>query len=97
MEQEEKYLQTKADSPDEAELVAEVDGRIVGQAGIRSLGNRSKVKHRADFGISVDRDYWGLGVGRALTRACIGLARQAGYLQLVLEVVADNERAVALY
>ena len=92
-----EYLQEKADSPREAELVAEVDGRIVGQAGIRSLGNRSKVKHRADFGISVDRDYWGLGVGRALTRACIGLARQAGYLQLELEVVADNERAVALY
>ena len=34
--QEAQYLQTKADSPDEAELVAEVDGLIVGQAGIIS-------------------------------------------------------------
>ena len=54
VEQEEKYLQTKADSPDEAELVAEVDGLIVGQAGIRALGRADKVKHRATFGISID-------------------------------------------
>ena len=95
--QEEKYLQEKADSPDEAELVAEVDGVIVGQAGIARVGRADKVKHRATFGISVDIHYWHLGIGRALTRACIALAQQAGYLQLELEAVADNERALALY
>ena len=97
VEQEEKYLQTKADSPDEVELVAEVDGVIVGQAGIARVGRADKVKHRATFGISVDIHYWHLGIGRALTRACIALAQQAGYLQLELEAVADNERALALY
>lgn len=97
VEQEEKYLQEKADSPDEAELVAEVDGVIVGQAGIARVGRADKVKHRATFGISVDIHYWHLGIGRALTRACIALAQQAGYLQLELEAVADNERALALY
>ena len=34
---------------------------------------------------------------RALTKACIRLAKQAGYLQLELEAVADNEKALALY
>ena len=97
VEQEEKYLQAKADSPNEAELVAEVNGRIVGQAGIEALGRTDKVKHRADFGISIDRDYWRLGIGRALTRACIALAKQAGYLQLELQAVADNAHALALY
>lgn len=97
MEQEAQYLQNKADSPDEVELVAEVEGSIVGQAGIEALGRKDKVKHRATFGISIDRDYWHLGIGRALTKACIQLAKQAGYLQLELEAVADNERALALY
>lgn len=97
LEQEAKYLQKKAESPNEVELVAEVDGRIVGQAGIEALGRKDKVKHRATFGISIDRDYWHLGIGRALTKACIQLAKQAGYLQLELEAVADNERALALY
>ena len=97
LEQEAKYLQKKAESPNEVELVAEVDGRIVGQAGIEALGRKDKVKHRATFGISIDRDYWHLGIGRALTKACILLAKQAGYLQLELEAVADNERALGLY
>lgn len=97
VEQEAKYLQAKADSPNEVELVAEMDGRIVGQAGIESLGKTDKVRHRADFGISIDEGCWGLGMGRALTRACIALAKRAGYAQLELQAVADNEHALALY
>ena len=97
VEQEATYLQRKTDSPNEAELVAEVNGRIVGQEGIEALGRTDKVKHRADFGISIDEEYWALGIGRALTRACIELAKQAGYQQLELQAVADNERALALY
>ena len=42
-------------------------------------------------------DYWGLGIGRALTRACIECAKAAGYAQLELQAVEANERAVALY
>ena len=38
-----------------------------------------------------------MGIGRALIEASIDCARQAGYTQLELEVVADNERAVSLY
>ena len=97
VDQEAAFLKGKAESPDEAELVAEVDGRIVGQAGIEAQGRADKMKHRASFGISIDKAYWGLGMGRALTRACIGLAKQAGYRQLELAAVAENEAALALY
>ena len=38
-----------------------------------------------------------MGIGRVLMEASIDCARQAGYTQLELEVVADNERAVSLY
>ena len=38
-----------------------------------------------------------MGIGRMLMDASIDCARQAGYTQLELEVVADNERAVSLY
>jgi GNAT superfamily N-acetyltransferase len=55
------------------------------------------VKHRAEFGISVLREYWGIGVGKALTKACIQCARDAGYVQLELTVVAGNERAISMY
>lgn len=97
VEQESEFLKNKTRSADEIEIVAEVDGKVVGTAGIERVGAKDKVRHRADFGISVDREYWGLGIGRALTRACVECARAAGYAQLELEVVAENERAVALY
>mgnify|MGYP003563302920 CR=1 FL=1 len=84
-------------SDNEVELVAVVDGKIVGRAGITAVGSRRKVAHRARFGISVLQEYWGLGIGRVLMEASIDCARQAGYTQLELEVVADNERAVSLY
>ena len=62
-----------------------------------AVGKKVKVRHRAEFGISVLREYWGLGLGRALTKACIDCARAAGYAQLELNAVAENQRALALY
>lgn len=84
-------------SPDEIELAAIIDGKIAGIAGIGAVGRKYKVRHRADFGISVLKEYWGLGLGRILTKACIQCAREAGYQQLELNVVGENERAVSLY
>ena len=73
------------------------DGRVVATAGVDAVGTRDKLRHRAEFGVSVLRAYWGLGLGRALTEACIQCAKEAGYEQLELTVVAENERAIALY
>ena len=96
-EEEGEFLRKRAESENEAEILAELDGRIVGMAGIGAIGAKDKLRHRASFGISIERDCWGLGIGRALTRACIACAGAAGYAQLELEAVAENERALALY
>lgn len=96
-EQEAQFLEEKMKSANEIEIIALVDDKVVGTAGIEAVGAKYKVRHRAELGISILREYWGLGLGRALTEACIRCARDAGYLQLELNVVAENERAVALY
>ncbi len=96
-EQEAAFLKNKAESADEIEIIAEVAGQAVGTAGIAHVGLKEKVRHRAEFGISVDKVFWGLGIGRALTEACIECARAAGYTQLELEAVAENKNALALY
>ena len=97
VEEEGEYLQKKADSDCDIEILAEIGGKVVGFAGIGRVGDKEKVRHRADFGISVDRDFWGLGIGRALTEACIECARRAGYAQLELDAVAENDAALSLY
>ena len=96
-EQEARSLEETECSSNEVELVAIIDGRIVGSAGVSAVRSRRKVAHRARFGIIVLQAYWGMGIGRVLMEASIDCARRAGYTQLELEVVADNERAVSLY
>jgi len=91
------FLEERAARADSVELCAVLNGEIVATAGFDSVGAQQKVRHRASFGIGVLRDAWGRGIGRALTESCIALARQAGFSQLELDVVADNEAAIALY
>ena len=83
-EDEAELLRRKTDSADEIELLAFVDGAIVGSAGVTCVARKEKA-------------YWGLGIGRALTEACIKCAENAGYVQLELESVAENKSAIALY
>ena len=95
--QESEFLKEKTESENEIEIVAEINGKIVGTAGIEAVGGKFKISHRADFGIAILKEYWGLGIGSALTKACIECAKAAGYSQLELNVVAENKAAAALY
>lgn len=96
-EEEGEFLAEKAASEREIEIVAIVDGEIVGTAGIEAIGAKYKVCHRAEFGIAIARAHWGQGLGKALTEACVACAKQAGYAQLELTVVEENKSAIDLY
>ncbi len=96
-EQEAAFLEEKTKSPNEIEIIAFIDDKVAGTAGIEAIGAKYKVRHRAEFGISVLREYWGLGLGKALAKACIQCAKDAGYVQLELNVVAENKRAISMY
>ena len=96
-EREASFLQEKTDSSNEIEILAIIDDKVVGTAGISEIGSKTKIRHRAEFGISVLREYWGLGIGKALTKACIQCAKDAGYVQVELNVVAENAKAISLY
>ncbi|MCR5055315.1 MAG: GNAT family N-acetyltransferase [Clostridia bacterium] len=97
IEDEQEFLKSMTESEGAIEIIAILDGKVVGCAGFSEVGKKEKIKHRAEFGISVDKDFWGLGIGGELTKACIELAKKAGYVQLELDVVGDNSRAMALY
>ena len=82
IEQEREFLENKTNSSNEIEIVVIIDNKMVATAGIDAVGSKYKVKHRAEFGISILKEYWGLGIGEALSRACIECAKEAGYIQL---------------
>ena len=95
VEQEAEYLGAQEASPDNAQFLAKADGEIIGTASLNRKPR--KMSHRGEFGISVRKAYWGLGIGRSLMEACIQCARDAGYVQLELSVIAENTRAIAMY
>lgn len=79
-------------------LAAEVEGRVVGSAGLFPLGTSPRFAHVRGFGISVLPEMQGAGVGEALMRATLEQAdRWIGVERVVLEVFVDNARARALY
>ena len=66
-----------------------MDGVIAASAGIGMLKDRAKTRHRAVFGITVLKEYWRLGIGSALTEACIECAKKAGYWQIEDKALAS--------
>jgi L-phenylalanine/L-methionine N-acetyltransferase len=77
-------------------IVAVLDGRIVGVAGlIQSKGRRS---HVAEIFMSVHDDHCGRGVGTALLAALIDAADNwLNVRRLELTVYVDNEPGIRLY
>jgi len=77
-------------------LVAELDGRVVGYAGLHV--REGKRRHSAWLGIAVHDEFAGRGAGQLLMKGLLDLADQwIGLTRVDLEANAENERAVAMY
>ena len=80
------------------QLVACVDGALVGALMLYQESRSPRRRHVAGLGMVVDESRHGQGVGTALTAAAMDLADN--WLNLVrveLTVYTDNEPAIALY
>lgn len=77
-------------------IVAELDGRMVGNAGISQCKGRRS--HVGEIGISVHDEFCGRGIGSALMAALIDVSDNwLNLKRLELTVYVDNEPAVCLY
>ena len=74
-----------------------VDGKVAGNGAIFGIGDKRKIRHRCSLAIALYEEFWGLGIGTAMIDYMSELAGQIGWKQLDLEVVAENEQAIALY
>lgn len=97
IEKEQQFLENIASSPADIMVCAVIDGKIAANAGINPSSRYERASHRADFGISVLKEYWNLGIGSLLLPAIVESARHMNYEQIELEVVQENTRAVSLY
>jgi len=74
----------------------ELDGPCIGHVGLYQIDHRVR---QAEFGIMIgDKESWGLGIGATLTMFAANYGFDMLNLNRVhLTVLANNERAVALY
>lgn len=70
--------------------------RVIGRATLRH-NIAPATKHRAELGIVVHDDYQGNGVGSNLVLFVLHLARSKGLKKVILDVFADNDRAVHVF
>lgn len=97
VEDERRFLRARADDPRDTFIAAWSDGAPIGTVSVRAVGAKSRERHRSRLGICLLRAYWGRGVGTRMMETALELARDSGFLQLELEVDAENQRAIALY
>lgn len=93
-EQEETIANT---GPNDYKRVAVVDGKIVGIINMKQ-DLRKKFEHIAQFGISVQKEYAGMGIGSSLIENALKFAKNNEIIEKVmLTVFSNNEGAIRLY
>ena len=90
-------LQETAGSPREFNITAFTDGKVIGDLGVTQLREHLKFRHRAYMGISIQKQFCGIGIGSAMVACAIEQAAHNGFEQLELGVFADNLPAIRLY
>ena len=96
LEEEKAFIQRQNEAEGNIMLLGFLDGQFVGNCALNGFG-RFRFRHRVSLGIALYQKYTGMGIGKAMLETAINLAKEMGYEQLELEVVANNERAIALY
>lgn len=97
LEGERDILKRLYEDPRSVMMLAEIEGKIAGNCSINGFGDKRKICHRSSFAIALYKDFWGMGIGSAMTEYACELARKIGFEQVELEVVEENTRGRALY
>lgn len=95
-EEERDFIRYQNESDENLMLLGFLDGEYVGNCSLMGNG-KGRYRHRAGMGIALYQKYTGMGIGKRMIEALCRIAKEKGIEQIELEVVADNERAIALY
>lgn len=97
LEEEVEFIRKNRENPRALMVLAFVDGVFAGSCSFGPASERNRMQHRCGVGISLYREFWGMGVGTALMGEILAGAKAAGFEQAELDVVSANAPAVGLY
>lgn len=97
LEAEEEYIKKNNEMQNCEIVLAIINDKVVGIASINSL-QKERMKHNGILGISLSKEYWGVGLGSAVMDYLIEWSKSNGITKKVsLLVREDNERGIKLY
>jgi RimJ/RimL family protein N-acetyltransferase len=95
--EEEEFLSKCLESDNQLYIIGAIDDSIVATLNF-SAGRRPRVRHCGELGMSVRKEYWGLGIGSLMLETLITWARETQIVTKInLRVRTDNRRAILLY
>jgi RimJ/RimL family protein N-acetyltransferase len=95
--EEQEFIRKCLASDNQLFILGLIDDTIVAILNF-SGGRRPRVRHSGEFGISVRKQYWGLGIGSLMLNTLIDWARHTQIVKKInLRVRTDNQRAIELY
>jgi RimJ/RimL family protein N-acetyltransferase len=96
-EEEKRFIHICIEAERNLMLIATINGKHVGNCSLMSIGTYKRYAHRCEVAIALYQEYCGRGIGKIMLKTILDIARNLGYEQAELEVVAGNERAILLY
>ena len=97
LEQEINFIKSKRDAERELLLIAVIDGKHIGNCSLMSIEPYKRYGHRCGVAIALYQEYCGCGIGKVMMQTVLDVAKSIGYEQAELEVISDNQKAIALY
>lgn len=97
VEDERNIIEKAVNAKNQYFIVAELGDEIIGNLHFLS-GRRLRISHAGNFGISVQKKYWGNGIAYELITSLIEWSKNGKIITKInLQVREDNERAIKLY
>jgi len=97
VDQEKKKIESVLSDNDAEWFVAEYENKVIGQCSVGLVRRSARYRHRAEVAFVILQDYCNLGIGGKMMEECISWCRKMGVMQMELDVVKNNEKALKMY
>ena len=95
--EEEEFIRECRAAPNQLFILGLIQGAIVSALHF-SASRRKRLEHTGEFGMSVRKSHWGLGIGSFMLDVLIEWAKRTEIVKKInLRVRTDNQRSISLY
>lgn len=97
VEREKQIIENVLADNDVEWFVAEYENKVIGQCSVGLVRRNARYRHRAEVAFVILKDYCNIGIGGKMMEECIKWCKKTGIVQIELDVVKNNEKALKMY